>query len=164
MTCIRCWLKKLSARHQGCKHGRKAVVIQPSQQAATTCETFTETSRGCCSWQTLISQPGTATDSLTVGVATCPPKEGRLCPHRHFHAEIYHIIQGKGVVRISGVEHKVGGGSIVFVSVPIPLYLRPSCSFAAWIALEHGRVRKLSPERVQAHRCETFRWCRLRVP
>lgn len=78
-------------------------------------ESFPDTSKGVVSWKTLISAPQTATDSLTVGVASCPPQEGHLCPHRHREAEVYHIISGRGIMKIDGHEQEVAAGSVVFI-------------------------------------------------
>ncbi|EXJ88356.1 hypothetical protein A1O1_05286 [Capronia coronata CBS 617.96] len=71
--------------------------------------------RGQVTWKTLISAPQTRTDSLTAGIATCPPRTGHLCPHRHRQAEIYHVTQGHGVVEIDGVESAVQAGTVVYI-------------------------------------------------
>lgn len=78
-------------------------------------ESFQSTSNGIVSWKTLISAPQTATTALTAGIATCPPREGHLCPHRHTHAEIYHIISGRGILHIDGKEQEVTAGSVVYI-------------------------------------------------
>jgi len=52
---------------------------------------------------------------MCAGIAVCPPKAGHLCPHRHLQAEIYHILEGSGIVTIDGREFKVEKGSSVFV-------------------------------------------------
>jgi mannose-6-phosphate isomerase-like protein (cupin superfamily) len=78
-------------------------------------ESFPDTSKGIVSWKTLISSPLTATDSLTVGVATCPPRHGHLCVHQHTHAEIYHVISGKGIMQIDDNERTVQAGSVVYI-------------------------------------------------
>ena len=52
---------------------------------------------------------------MCAGIAVCPPRTGRLCPHRREQAEIYYIISGKGVMTIDSMEHHVEGGSTVFV-------------------------------------------------
>lgn len=78
-------------------------------------ESFSDSSKGLISWKTLISAPQTATDSFTVGIALCPPKEGHLCPHRHNEAEIYHIISGRGIMQIDGHEQEVAAGSVVYI-------------------------------------------------
>lgn len=78
-------------------------------------ESFPDTSKGVVSWKTLISAPHTATDSLTVGIAACPPREGHLCPHRHIEAEVYHIISGRGMMRIDDYEQEVSAGSVIYI-------------------------------------------------
>lgn len=75
---------------------------------------------GDVTWRTLISAPNTATDTFTVGIATCAPGtsggcRGQLKPHRHEQAEIYHVTRGKGVVTIDGVDHDVSKGSVVWI-------------------------------------------------
>lgn len=90
-------------------------------------ETFPDPSiGGNVSWKTLLSSPHTPTDTFTVGIATCPSGSHASCPttsqtqghlklHRHSHAEIYHVISGRGIVTIDGEEHEVGKGSVVFI-------------------------------------------------
>jgi mannose-6-phosphate isomerase-like protein (cupin superfamily) len=79
---------------------------------------------GTVSWKTLLSRPTTATDTFTVGIATCAPSSSVHCPaapagelnlHRHAQAELYHVISGRGVVTIDGVEHEVEKGSVVYI-------------------------------------------------
>ncbi|KIW62035.1 hypothetical protein PV05_02088 [Exophiala xenobiotica] len=72
-------------------------------------------SRGDLTWQTLFSSSTTPTNSLTAGLATCPPRTGHLCAHRHEQAEIYYVTEGRGVVTIDGVESEVRQGSAVFI-------------------------------------------------
>jgi mannose-6-phosphate isomerase-like protein (cupin superfamily) len=78
-------------------------------------------SGGTVTWKTLISQPNTATDTFTVGVAACAPGTKATCPagclelHRHTQAEVYHVIAGCGTVTIDGVDHPVEEGSVVFI-------------------------------------------------
>ncbi|KAK5092033.1 hypothetical protein LTR70_007900 [Exophiala xenobiotica] len=78
-------------------------------------ESFPDKSKGTVSWQTLLSSPSTPTNSLTAGIASCPPRSGYLALHRHKQAEIYHVISGRGVVKIEGVDHEVAGGDVVFI-------------------------------------------------
>jgi mannose-6-phosphate isomerase-like protein (cupin superfamily) len=78
-------------------------------------ETFAETDRGIVTWKTLFSAPNTPSNSLTAGVAICPPKNGHLCIHQHLQPEIYHVISGTGIVEIDGVEYEVEGGSVVYI-------------------------------------------------
>jgi mannose-6-phosphate isomerase-like protein (cupin superfamily) len=66
-------------------------------------------------WKTLISASKTHSSDLTTGIATCAPSSGHLCVHQHRHAEIYHIIQGSGIITIDGVESPVEPGSVAFI-------------------------------------------------
>jgi mannose-6-phosphate isomerase-like protein (cupin superfamily) len=98
---------------------------------------------GNVTWKTLMSSEKSATDSFTVGVATCPPGRVMACTassssesrpsvpslcnpeslgdagflqlHRHSHAEIYHVISGSGTVCIDQQEYEVNKGSVVFI-------------------------------------------------
>lgn len=100
---------------------KKAVVLSASDINKRILESFPDPSAGGdVSWKTLISAPKTATDTFTVGIATCAPGKsagcrGHLKPHRHKQAEIYHVTQGKGVVTIDGKEHAVSKGSVVWI-------------------------------------------------
>lgn len=94
---------------------RQAVILEPQAIQKQENEFFPTTDHGIVSWKTLISAPKTATDSLTAGVAVCPPQQGHLCPHRHAHAEIYHITSGRGILSIDGEEQIVGAGSVVYI-------------------------------------------------
>lgn len=93
----------------------EAVILHDGMIQSQESESFSDTSRGIVTWKTLISAPQTATDSLTVGVAVCPPKHGRLCPHRHTQPEVYHIISGRGIMQIDDQEHEVTVGSVVYI-------------------------------------------------
>lgn len=74
-----------------------------------------EPSRGEVTWHTLFSSPSTPTDSLSAGVAVCPPFTGHLCVHRHAQAEVYYITKGQGIVTIDGKDSRVAKGSAVFI-------------------------------------------------
>lgn len=93
----------------------QGIVVSESTIEKRKPESFPDTSKGVVSWKTLISAPQTATDSLTVGIASCPPQEGHLCPHRHTEAEVYHIISGRGIIKIDDYEQEVAAGSVVFI-------------------------------------------------
>ncbi|KAJ4291167.1 hypothetical protein N0V90_010365 [Kalmusia sp. IMI 367209] len=70
---------------------------------------------GDVTWKTLLSSSRTPSNALTSGIARCAAKGGHLKCHRHAHPEIYHVIQGRGVVSIDGKEQEVGKGSVVFI-------------------------------------------------
>jgi mannose-6-phosphate isomerase-like protein (cupin superfamily) len=70
--------------------------------------------RGRIGWRTLFSGDLTPTAALTAGVAEVEPG-GWLGLHRHEPAEIYYVIEGRGIVVLDGVEHTVGPGSAVFI-------------------------------------------------
>jgi mannose-6-phosphate isomerase-like protein (cupin superfamily) len=100
----------------------KPIVLHNDAIAVQSMESFPEPSTGgTVTWKTLISQPNTPTNTFTVGIAACSPQYSAACDagylqlHRHTHAEIYHVISGRGIVSIEGVEHLVGKGSVVFI-------------------------------------------------
>lgn len=66
-------------------------------------------------WKTLISSSKTPTNSMMAGIATCAAGETHLTSHRHSHAEVYHIIDGEGVMNIEGQEYSVTSGSVIFI-------------------------------------------------
>jgi quercetin dioxygenase-like cupin family protein len=104
-----------STRSMSSQSTQTPTIISPTHTALTPPESFASPSRGRCTWHTLISSPQTPTDSLSAGIAVCPPLTGSLCPHRHAHAEIYHVLAGSGTVTIEGQEYVVEKGSTVFV-------------------------------------------------
>lgn len=94
-------------------YGRASpVVFSNSEIAARVEETLPF---GNVSWRTLFTSSQTPTDSLTTGIALCPPKTGHLCAHRHSQAEVYYIIEGQGTVKIDSKETDVQAGSVVFI-------------------------------------------------
>ena len=66
-------------------------------------------------WKTLFSASKTPTNTFTCGIAKCAPTVGELKLHHHKSAELYHIMQGTGVVEIDGVEYSAGPGSVFFI-------------------------------------------------
>ena len=67
------------------------------------------------SWKTLVSASQTNSHKLTSGIAKCAPSTGHLCVHQHQQAELYHIIQGNGIITIDSVESAVETGSVIFI-------------------------------------------------
>ncbi|KAL6243827.1 hypothetical protein RBB50_009261 [Rhinocladiella similis] len=107
------------------------VIVPSASLAERRPETFPDdspTSRGNCTWHTFFSASRTPTDSLTAGIATCPPGTGHLCPHRHEQAEIYYITQGRGVVEIDGVEREVQSGDAIYIPGNAEHGIRNSCT------------------------------------
>ena len=95
----------------------KAVALSPAAIAEQPLETFADLAQGHgLTWKTLLSSSKTPTDTFTSGIAILVPGIGQLCPHSHKQAELYHIIDGSGVVEIDGAEHEVEKGSVVFIS------------------------------------------------
>jgi mannose-6-phosphate isomerase-like protein (cupin superfamily) len=70
--------------------------------------------RGTIGWRTLFSGDTTPTADLTSGFAELPAG-GALRSHHHEPAEIYLVVQGRGVLTTDDGEREVGAGSAVFV-------------------------------------------------
>lgn len=77
-------------------------------------ETWDDPVKGRLAFTGLLSSENTPTDTFTTGVADLPPG-GWLGRHRHRPAEVYHLVEGQGVVTLDGIEHAVRAGSSVFV-------------------------------------------------
>lgn len=77
-------------------------------------ESWDDPTRGRIAFRTLFSREETATTGLTAGVAELGPG-GRLNVHRHAPAEVYHVLEGQGIVTLDGVEHEVAEGSAVYI-------------------------------------------------
>ncbi len=65
-------------------------------------------------WKTLISQPATATNDISFGIAESPPGTS-LYAHHHAPQEIYYITEGQGSILIGKETKKVSPGSIVYI-------------------------------------------------
>jgi len=81
--------------------------------------------RGRVAWRTLFSGNVTATDRLTCGLAVLGPG-GWLGLHRHAAAEVYHVIEGEGLVTLAGAEHPVTEGSAVSIPAEVEHGIRNS--------------------------------------
>lgn len=91
------------------------VVIRTDTLCPSESESPPSIAFGKLSWHTLVSAPATATDSLTVGVATLPPGEGYLALHRHKQAEVYYILEGRERMRVGRTVYRLRKGDVVFV-------------------------------------------------
>lgn len=77
-------------------------------------ETWDDPVRGKVSFRVLFSQDRTPTAALYTGLTELRP-DGWLGLHRHSATEVYHLVEGNGVVVLDGVEHPVAAGSAVFI-------------------------------------------------
>ena len=76
-------------------------------------------------WKTLLSADRTPTNAMTVGITEIEPSEDKqFFLHQHAQPEVYHILAGHGVVKISGEEYAVQPGSLVFIPGDAPHGLR----------------------------------------
>ena len=77
-------------------------------------EVWDDPVRGDVSFRVLFSADRTPTSSLYTGLGELAPG-GWLGLHRHTQAEVYHLVEGSGVVVLDGDEHPVAAGSAVFI-------------------------------------------------
>ena len=76
-------------------------------------------------WKTLLSADRTPTDAMTVGMTEIEPSQANeIFLHQHAQPEVYYILAGHGVVQISGEEHALQPGSLVFIPSDAPHGLR----------------------------------------
>ena len=96
--------------------GAAAAEIVPAvvHEADTERETWDDPVRGRIGFRTFVGGAGTATRSLTTGVADLEPG-GWLGLHRHRPAEVYYVLEGSGVVSLDGVGRSVGAGTSVYI-------------------------------------------------
>jgi quercetin dioxygenase-like cupin family protein len=85
----------------------RGVVVNPNERQR-------ESWGGSASWFTLLSGDVTPTNAMTAGIMEIAPG-GELVPHRHDPAEIYHILEGEGLLTIDGVTTTVSAGSTAFI-------------------------------------------------
>ena len=89
-----------------------SVILSHDAIASKAVETFPI---GNVSWKTLFTSSQTPTNSMSTGIALCPPRTGHLCAHRHTQAEVYCVIEGQGIVQIDGERTHVQAGSVVLI-------------------------------------------------
>jgi quercetin dioxygenase-like cupin family protein len=78
-------------------------------------ESWDDATRGRIDFRTIFSSEHNGTTGLTVGVAELAPGE-RLNVHRHAPAEVYHVLEGQGLVTLDAEEHPVQPGSAVYIA------------------------------------------------
>jgi quercetin dioxygenase-like cupin family protein len=65
-------------------------------------------------WRLIFSGRRTPTEALSMGLAEFPP--GAVLPlHRHAPAEVYHGLEGEGLVEIEGEPHRLRAGVSLFI-------------------------------------------------
>lgn len=75
---------------------------------------WNDDTRGRVRFSTLFSGDRTPTDTMTSGLADIPAGH-RFAVHRHAPPEIYHVLEGEGVLQLDGEEVGVGPGAAVFI-------------------------------------------------
>ena len=86
-------------------------------------ESWDDPVRGSLSFRTLFSREETATSVLTAGVADVAPG-GRLEVHRHGAAEVYFVLEGRGLLTLDGDEQEVAAGMAVHIAADAPHGIR----------------------------------------
>lgn len=94
--------------------GQEREAVRTVRASDVEAEHWADPVRGEIAFRTLFSADRTSTGGLTAGVAELPPG-GWLGSHRHPPAEIYHVLEGDGVVTLDGQERPVGAGTAVFI-------------------------------------------------
>jgi quercetin dioxygenase-like cupin family protein len=65
-------------------------------------------------WQLIFSGRHTPTGAMTLGLAEFPP--GAVLPlHHHAPAEVYHALEGEGLVEVEGEPHRLRPGLSLFI-------------------------------------------------
>jgi mannose-6-phosphate isomerase-like protein (cupin superfamily) len=95
--------------------------VRQVQDAET--ETWDDPVRGRLSFRTLFSSETTGTSTLTSGVAELQA-EGLLAVHQHAAAEVYYVLEGRGVVTLGDRELEVVAGSSVSIPGALPHGIR----------------------------------------
>ena len=91
---------------------QNAIIVRPQDRAI---EGWSNPARGSVTWRTFISGDITASSHMSAGLAELEPHHGELVPHRHAQAEIYHIIEGTGILTLEDVEHSVSAGTCIYI-------------------------------------------------
>ena len=65
-------------------------------------------------WRLIFSGRRTPTGALSMGLAEAPP--GAVLPlHHHAPTEVYHVLDGEGLVEVEGEPHRLRAGVSVFI-------------------------------------------------
>lgn len=71
---------------------------------------------GDATWRTLLSGDTTPSLYMTCGIVEVGTWQGgEMVTHQHPQSEIYHVLEGQGVVNIDGEEYVVHKGSTLFI-------------------------------------------------
>jgi quercetin dioxygenase-like cupin family protein len=97
--------------HTSRPHPTAPVVQRPDDLQS---EEWRDPLRGHVRFATHFSADRTPTDSMVAGRADIPPG-GQFGRHRHPPAEIYHVLEGTGIVHLDGDEQAIAPGDAVFV-------------------------------------------------
>jgi quercetin dioxygenase-like cupin family protein len=65
-------------------------------------------------WKDLIGRQRGASHSISLGIAEIPPG-ATLARHRHAAPEIYHVLEGAGIVEVDGTSYPASAGAAIFI-------------------------------------------------
>ena len=91
---------------------QNAIIVRPQDRAI---EEWSDPARGKLIWRTFISGDITSSSQMSAGLAELEPRHGELVPHRHAQPEIYHIIEGTGILTLEDVEQSVSVGTCIYI-------------------------------------------------
>jgi mannose-6-phosphate isomerase-like protein (cupin superfamily) len=89
----------------------KPLVIAETDVAS---DSWDDSVKGVLRFRTLFSGGVTTTQTLTAGIADLSAGDW-LGLHRRTPAEIYYVVEGKGIVTLDGVDHPVSAGAAVYI-------------------------------------------------
>ncbi|MCA9916511.1 MAG: cupin domain-containing protein [Anaerolineales bacterium] len=93
-------------------HTKPTIIHEPAQPFEQTIDL----PGGRTRWKTLLSADRTPTNAMTVGMTEIEPGHAHeIFLHQHAQPEVYYILAGHGTVQISGEEHALQPGSLVFI-------------------------------------------------
>lgn len=93
------------------QHGARRAVVVHGDDVAT--ERWDDPVRGSLSFRTLLGGDA-PTGPMTVGTNELRPGDW-MGHHRHAPAEIYHVLEGEGVLVVEGEQHRLRPGHTVLV-------------------------------------------------
>jgi len=71
---------------------------------------------GDATWRTLLSGDTTPSLHMTCGIVEVGKWQGgEMVPHQHPQSEVYHVLEGQGVVTIEGEDYVLDKGSTLFI-------------------------------------------------
>ena len=95
------------------RHPIKPVVVHEDECPE---EGSDEKHLGDAAWRTLLSGDTTPSLFMTCGIVEVGKwRGGKMVTHHHPQSEIYHVLDGEGVVTVEGKDYPVRRGSTLFI-------------------------------------------------